>query len=722
MKISNVFSTLLLLIVCLLFIFNDSFAQQTADQLFEKALYIEEAKGELQQAIDLYQQILKQSPENREAGAKAQLHIGLCYEKLGLKEAQKAYQKVLDNYPRQQEEVAVAKERLTRLTKALEEVSHKPNFRKIRIPTEISWDMHLSPDGKKVSLVSDKKLWIIPLSGKLGTDIPGAPLELNTQGVRVEWTAHTWSGDGNWIAFNEYPLKELTKEENRGNQGIYVISSKGGSPKKVYENYRDARTVNYRISLAPDGKTLAFSDVNLERNEQHIYTIPVDGGVPKQLVDAQAREPVFSPNGKMIAYVEDKNLGRGGGDLWVVPAQGGTPTHVADAVDASSPVWSPEGDMVAFLDDGVKSNQINFIPMGENGEATGDLITIDAPEGIDGIWLLAGWSPDNKIGAIFERGGETGLYILPTKGGKTMQVARGGGQPRWSPDGKRIFCVSKPNKGSGAWQGLAIGSIPSEGGSFTSVPIQSDVKIYIPYFGVGNRVSPDGKMIVFSGKTQKKPPHFLHNSIWTLPVEGGKPKQLTEAPEQTTDMHPCWSPDGKAIAFVRAIIPKMLEIWYIKTNIFIVQANGGEPTSLTTESDSVIFGPIEWSPDGKLIAYFSQQDDTSGFGNLKIISAIGDGKSRVIGKVKDPHPGMQFSWSPDSKRIAFDGPGGKVIKIMSLEDGSIVNIETGLVDSNIGDRLDWSPDGERFVFVGGKGEDKEFWLMEDFLPLVKGTK
>ncbi len=419
----------------------------------------------------------------------------------------------------------------------------------------------------------------------------------------------------------------------------------------------------------------------------------------------------------MIAFVEDRHIGRGGGDLWVVPVQGGTPKLVVNAKNASSPIWSPKGDMIAFLDYGNKGNQINFIPIGENGEATGDLITIDAPEGIDGIWLLAGWSPDNKIGAIFERRGETGLYTLPAKGGKAMQVAQGGGQPRWSPDGMRIFCVNFPNDTSGAWQGLAIASIPAEGGSFTTVPIQSDVKIYIPYFGVGNRISPDGKMIVFSGKTQKEPPHFLHNHIWTLPVEGGKPKQLTEASEQTTDMHPCWSPDRKAIAFVRARIPKTLT--NLKTNIFMIHANGGEPTPLTTESDSVIFGPIEWSPDGKFIAYFSQQNDTSGSGNLSIISANGDGKSRVIGKVNDPHPGMQFAWSPDSKRIAFDGPDGKVIKIISLEDGSIVNIETGLVDSNIGDRLDWSPDGERFVFVGGKGEDKEFWLMENFLPATK---
>ncbi len=94
MKNMRVFFTLLFSIVCLLFIFSPSFAQQTAGQLFDKALYIEEAKGELQQAIDLYQQILKQYPKNREIAAKSLLHIGLCNEKLGSQEAQKAYQRI----------------------------------------------------------------------------------------------------------------------------------------------------------------------------------------------------------------------------------------------------------------------------------------------------------------------------------------------------------------------------------------------------------------------------------------------------------------------------------------------------------------------------------------------------------------------------------------------------------------------------------------------------
>ena len=52
---------------------------------------------------------------------------------------------------------------------------------------------------------------------------------------------------------------------------------------------------------------------------------------------------------------------------------------------------------------------------------------------------------------------------------------------------------------------------------------------------------------------------------------------------------------------------------------------------------------------------------------------------------------------------------------MNLDDGSIEDIETGLVNVSIFN-LDWSPDGKRFVFIGVKGGGNEFWFMENFLP------
>ena len=167
-NIKKLFYIVLLTGISLLFILNTVFSQETAGQLFEKALYLEEGKGELQPAIELYQQILEQYPDDRAVRAKAQLHIGMCKEKLGLKEAIDAYHKVIDNYPEFQNEVTVAKQKIQNLARLLNVIVKKPKFRKIKIPTKLKWEARFSPNGKKIALVTDKKLWIMPLVGNLG--------------------------------------------------------------------------------------------------------------------------------------------------------------------------------------------------------------------------------------------------------------------------------------------------------------------------------------------------------------------------------------------------------------------------------------------------------------------------------------------------------------------------------------------------------------------------
>jgi len=93
---------------------------------FEKALLLEEANGQLQEAIALYQKVVTEAASDEALAAQAQLHVGMCYEKLATEEARKAYQAVVEKYPSQQEVVRVARERLpTKHTKA-HEMTSKP--------------------------------------------------------------------------------------------------------------------------------------------------------------------------------------------------------------------------------------------------------------------------------------------------------------------------------------------------------------------------------------------------------------------------------------------------------------------------------------------------------------------------------------------------------------------------------------------------------------------
>ena len=188
------------------------------------------------------------------------------------------------------------------------EVAKVPKFTKIKIPTKLSGSIQLSPDGKDLALVSDKKLWIMPLKGNLGPDLPGKPVQLNTEGIQVENSGLSWSHDGKWIAFNEFPLKGRPENE-KWSQSIFVVPSVGGKPLKVFDNFRASHLVNYRISLSPDGKYLAYSSIE---NTSNTYITRRFWEVhPRKLTDITAREPVHSPDGKWIAYVDDKILGIG---------------------------------------------------------------------------------------------------------------------------------------------------------------------------------------------------------------------------------------------------------------------------------------------------------------------------------------------------------------------------------------------------------------------------
>jgi TolA-binding protein len=88
---------------------------QSAEELLPKAIQLQEVKGELEEAINLYQLILDQYPENEVICAKAMLNMGICYEKLGSEQARQAYRNVINKYAGQEEEVALAIERISHL-------------------------------------------------------------------------------------------------------------------------------------------------------------------------------------------------------------------------------------------------------------------------------------------------------------------------------------------------------------------------------------------------------------------------------------------------------------------------------------------------------------------------------------------------------------------------------------------------------------------------------
>jgi tetratricopeptide (TPR) repeat protein len=126
---------------------------QTADDLFQKALRLEKSEGKLTEAIGLYQKVVA-GQSSKTLAAQAQLRIGMCYEKMGIAEAVKAYELVIEKYPDQAEVVAEARGRLAALRK--EEPTGLTMSR--LLPPEVYLECQtLSPDGTKVAGIDFSK-------------------------------------------------------------------------------------------------------------------------------------------------------------------------------------------------------------------------------------------------------------------------------------------------------------------------------------------------------------------------------------------------------------------------------------------------------------------------------------------------------------------------------------------------------------------------------------
>ena len=691
---------------------------QTGHDLFQQALVKERADGDLRGAIAIYERIVREFTADRTLAAKALVQLGQCYETLGSTEAERAYRRVVQDFADQSELVARAQARLAVLQRTERErtnLGHQPTFTRIEIASRPQNGV-LSPDGSRLAFVSDGGVWVVPVHGNVDPNVAGQPVRLaDIEGVWDNTSQLTWSENGRWIAVNG---------ESDDHDAVYVVPADGGEPRVIRMPKRGSHPYSYRLSLSPDGGTLAFSALAPnqeagpnETQTRFIFSVPVAGGAPRQLTSMTGRLPAFSPDGRWIAYVSHRQHEEGSweSDLWVVPAAGGQPVKVigCDRGRIRGPVWSPQGDFIAaHLEPGLNnfSNELWVVPVDSTGRGSSP-IKIHLP---NASWnMSAGWTPDNRLGVFMSTPEQHGVaYTVPATGGKAVQVTSERGQVSylaWSPDGNRIFLQWRLN-GGGANQvasPASIASIPVAGGEVTGIPVawgRDSLEA-----GVGLDLSPDGKKIVFMGGTRMagRRPQGEDLGIWTVSVDGTGLHQLTSGP--TYDAFPRWSRDGKWIAFLRLQEEPNNDM----ANIQLIPSAGGELKQITSDTDSVAVANIAFSPDGKKIAYFSSGAIWKSRGTIKVVS-VENGRSETLVTVGEPSPFPELAWSPDGTRIAHTA--GEQIFVDDLSSGRRTKLATGLAQGFQYGSVAWSPDGERMAFVVWRPSEKEFWLISDFLP------
>src|SRR6266536_1264958 len=117
-------------------------------RLFQDAIHLMETKGDYPAALRLFEQIAKGSDRN--LAARSLLYAGLCYEKLGRREARNAYERLIRDFADQADLITAARARLAALTPA----GGSPASRGMaahRVLAEFPSFAALSHDGQRLS-------------------------------------------------------------------------------------------------------------------------------------------------------------------------------------------------------------------------------------------------------------------------------------------------------------------------------------------------------------------------------------------------------------------------------------------------------------------------------------------------------------------------------------------------------------------------------------------
>ncbi|HUU28535.1 MAG TPA: tetratricopeptide repeat protein [archaeon] len=678
--------------VALFLIYSGCQASSAASVLFEKAKFTMETKGDMEGAIKLFDELITKYPEERKYAAKSQLYIGLCYEKQGKQQAQKAYQKVIREYADQLEVAAEARNRLDALEQAVSLARPKALLvRKVQADSTVSGGGAISPDGRYISYADGG-------TGDLRVydQDSGKKRHLTDNGTGEEYAEESrWSPDSKQIVYTWYNKKgyyelrvialdgskpriiygnaEAEKEKyvepfgwfpdgrqilavvykNDGTSQIVTVSCTDGSIGVLKTPGRLGTTGYSHISLSPDGRYIAYDsppkEASSEASSNHdIFLLAVDGSSEIPLVEHPAHDYVlgWAPDGKRILFASDRS---GTWDAFLIKIADGKPQGAPELVKTNiGPVeplgFTRKGSFYYCL-----KESYNDIYTAELDPQTGKILgpAKKAIERYEGYNTYGDYSPDGKylayvskrglacLGNVYIRTGNV-LCVRSLETGKDREIFPKGLEsfcwPCWSPDSRFIFVVSEPDNRRGIYR------IDTQTGEVTLVVI---LEQNVPPWPQCSR---DGKAIFLVRRDSTKD----YWQILARDLESGLEKEIYRAPSGEIIAMPSRSPDGQWLTFSTNSINKTSQKY--TSSLKVIPVTGGEPRELYK---GVHLWSRTWTADGKFILFCSQPDSESDGESykwdLRRVSAAG-GEPQKIGI-----NGMfwYLSAHPDGRQIAI---------------------------------------------------------------------
>jgi tricorn protease len=416
-----------------------------------------------------------------------------------------------------------------------------------------------------------------------------------------------------------------------------------------------------------------------------LWIVDRSGGDARRLTTDVGIEidPVFSPDGSMIAFTGEYD---GNEDVYVVPAAGGVPKRLTSHPSPDQVVgWTRDGKRIIFRSP--RDSYSGFTQLYTVGLDGGLPEVLPLPMAVDGAF-----SPDNSHLAYvpftnfreswqFQRGlkhyrggtaspvwvanlADSSIEKLPRKDSNDSA-------PMWI--GNRIYFLSDRNGPVNLYAYDTASKQVSEALTSNGVDIKSassgpDAIVYEQF----------GSIHLFDPASGKQNPVNVR-------VTGDFPAvraHYVNAAEQIEIAN--ISPTG-----ARAVFEAHGEI-------LTAPVEHGDIRNLTNTTGATERDPA-WSPDGKWIAYFS---DESGEYALHLRSQDGLGEVKKIGLGSPPSFFYLPTWSPDGKKIAYSD---KRLNLwyVDIETGKPVHVDTNPYDGGPGNGFDpnWSPDSRWLAYT-----------------------
>ena len=673
---------------------------QSGYQLFQQALSKEQAEGKLTDAIVIYQRIVKDFAGDHALAAKALLRLGEAYQKLGDRQAQQAFERIVRDYADQKEAAGAARTRLA----ALQLPGASPTkqaARQIWTGEGVDGGGTPSPEGRYLSFTD----WG---TGDLAVRdlVTGTNRRLTNTGGWVasgDYAAESViAPDGRQVAYAWFVEKEFKNELRMAS----IVAGGPARPTVVLQTERDDYLKPVAWTL--DGKQLVVIR-SLPDHTNQIGTVSIQDGSFRSIKSLDWRYPdrlSLSPDGRYVAY--DVPAGDSGSprDVFVLATDGSRDAAVVQSpANDSSPLWSPDGSQLLFLTDRTGSNSLWTIPV-EDGRPKG--LATSAKTDIGSIGLL-GMTKSGTLYYFVSGRARRNLYVAEldamhatkTPVLATEQFINSNIGPAWSRDGQSLAYYSFRNPAV-----LVIRSAKT--GDERTVPLPA--RVASPFYA-GPKWFPDNRsVLILSQDAQGSGFGF-----YRLALDSGSTELLLHLPRQVSSFD--LSPDGRTIFYV------------------LQHPQTGQLMRFDVDSHrEVELRKNEWfisvavSPDGMQLAYLkslraslSNAPPGTSASVVEVMPTAG-GQSREVFRAASWLSGGRYNamaWSPDQHFLLFVQDDGALWKVSALGG------EAEKVGISIPARIKSPavhPDGKRIVFAAIEADNNEIWALENFLPAVKARR